>query len=503
MRAHVLRLHSPRVPRLALPHAAATDDRLADLVSTGDEEAFSALYRRHHQAIYRYCRSIVGEETDAQDALQATFAAVLVGLRRARPDAPLRPWLFRIAHNESISLLRRRRDTVELSQARERPSPSAEEAAGERERFALLISDLGELGERQRGALVMRELSGLSHAEIAVALGLTVNSAKQTIFDARVSLAEFAEGRAMACEEIRHAISDGDGRALRTRRVRSHMRACAACSEFAAAIPRRRSELRALAPPLAPPAAAGLLGRLLGGASSHGGGGTAVAAGAAGVAGKSAGALLIAKSLVAVAVVATGAVGVVAVTKGSHAGEVRSPAPGAFGRAPGGVLESTHLASALSLRAPVLGLARHTSSASPGRARRGAGARVNAPTVRGHGSQDAAHSRSPAAPPRGRPLRAATPQRPASRRRGTPASPTSPSGHPGIAPAKHPPKVGPVAGAPPRSGSSGAREAPKPTPTGVGASSSPGRAERGGEPRSTGRSGSDGTRVEAATTIGP
>ncbi len=366
------------------------DDGLADLVSAGEERAFAALYSRHHQAIYRYCRSIVAHDGDAQDALQSTFAAALVALRRARPDAPLRPWLFRIAHNESISLLRRRRATVELSDAHGQTSPSAEEASGERERFALLVSDLGELGERQRGALVMRELSGLSHVEIASALEMSVNGARQTIFDARQSLAEFAEGRAMACEAIRHAISDGDGRALRSRRVRSHLRACPGCAEFSAAIPERSSQLQALAPPLAPALALGVLGRLVGG-SSHGGGAVGVAAGAAG---KSAGAVLAGKVLVGVAVVATGTAGVAGLVRGSgHATHSKSrplttPGPRASGAGASGA--GAHAGAARS-GAVVLRKGAHALTV-PGLAALERDARA-AHTAGGHGaSSRAAHA---------------------------------------------------------------------------------------------------------------
>jgi hypothetical protein len=184
---------------------------------------------------------------------------------------------------------------------------SAEEHAQERERLGLLVADLQDLPDRQRGALVMRELSGLSHEEIAEALGTSPATAKQTIFEARSALLEFAEGRAMSCEQICQRISDGDRRALRGRRVRAHLRECGSCAAFAAAIPTRRTDLHALAVPIAPLAAAGVLARL------SGGGTTAVGAGgrAAGtVAGKLAGAGLTGKALVTTVVVTGAAAGV-------------------------------------------------------------------------------------------------------------------------------------------------------------------------------------------------
>src|SRR3954468_2334548 len=79
-----------------------------------DASVFAAVYERHHQALYRYCRSILRHEQDAQDALQSTMTRAYAALQDERRDLELRPWLFRIAHNESVSILRRRHATAEL-----------------------------------------------------------------------------------------------------------------------------------------------------------------------------------------------------------------------------------------------------------------------------------------------------------------------------------------------------------------------------------------------------
>ena len=302
----------PLTSGLRLPLAPFGDERLARLVASGSERAFTAIYERYHQPLYRYCRSIVRHDADAQDALQSTLASAFVALQRGQRDAPLRAWLFRIAHNEAISLIRRRRNEDEIGDRPGRSACSAEERAADRERLALLVADLRELPDRQRGALVMRELNGLSHEEIALALDTSAGAAKQAIFEARRALMEFAEGRSMVCEEVRRTISDRDGRALRGRRVRAHIRDCAGCAAFAAAIPARRDDMRSLTPPLGPPASAAVLARVLGagsGPSAGGGAGAGVVAG--GAAGKTVGATLAAKALTGVAVIAT-AVGSVA-----------------------------------------------------------------------------------------------------------------------------------------------------------------------------------------------
>jgi RNA polymerase sigma factor (sigma-70 family) len=317
--------------RVPLGFARMGDERLSQLVGSGRERAFAVLYERYHQPLYRYCRSLVRNDADAQDVLQSVFALAFTALRDGKRNAPLRPWLYRIPHNEAISLLRRRRDgEQELSDSVVPPVASAADQADERARMALLVADLEQLPERQRVALLMRELNGLSHADIALVLGTSVGAAKQAIFDARSALLDLAEGRAMECEEVRRKVSERDRRALRGRRLRSHLRDCSHCAAFAAAIPERRSDLQALAPFLPPSAAAALFRRTVKSAAGHGagtgpggaasagigsGGSGAGGAATAGAAGKVGGAALVSKTIAGAAIVAAAAAGVGGLTK--------------------------------------------------------------------------------------------------------------------------------------------------------------------------------------------
>jgi RNA polymerase sigma factor (sigma-70 family) len=307
------------------------DERLAQLVAAGRERAFAVLYDRYHQPLYRYCRSMLRNDQDAQDALQSTFAAALAALQESKRNAPFRPWLFRIAHNEAITVIRRRRDAgQEISDSMLGCARSASEEADDRARVAVLMGDLAQLPERQRAALLMRELSGLSHAEISVALATTDTAAKQAIFDARNALTEFAEGRALACEEVRRKISERDGRVLRSRRVRSHLRDCSDCAAFAAAISERRSDLRALVPPLPAATSAALLARL-GGGSAPGYGG----AGGVGAAGKLGTTALASKAAIGATVVVTAAAGLGALPLRSPSSTTRAHAtPGRAAASP-------------------------------------------------------------------------------------------------------------------------------------------------------------------------
>ncbi len=227
--------------------------------------AFARLYERHHQELYRYCRSILRHEQDAQDALQSTLERAFTALSAGDRDIEPRPYLFRIAHNEAISILRRRRPAEPLEDA---PQPGAiDDVVQEREALRVLRADLSQLPERQRAALVLRELSGLGHAEIGQVLGISAAAVKQAIFDARTALFTFREGREMPCADVRRALSDGDGRVLRGRGLRAHLRACAGCRAFRAELTQRPRLLAALCPPLPAGGAVALLAQLLGGGS--------------------------------------------------------------------------------------------------------------------------------------------------------------------------------------------------------------------------------------------
>jgi RNA polymerase sigma factor (sigma-70 family) len=302
------------------------DERLVRRAVKGDERAFAAIFDRYHQRLYRYCLAIVGDPQDAQDALQNTMVKALRALPGEERKIELKPWLYRIAHNEAVELLRRRRETRELDPGLAAPGAGLAEEAASRERLRQLISDLDQLPERQRGVLVMRELAGLEFAEIGTALGTSPAVARQTLYEARLGLRQMDEGREMNCAEVMKALSDGDGRVGRRRDLRAHLRSCSSCRRFGEEIESRQRDLAALSP-LPTIAAAGLLQGLLGGGAGTGaGGGLMVAAGGGAV--KTAGASLALKGAATAAVVA--AIGVGAADRG---GLIDAGLPGGGGSA--------------------------------------------------------------------------------------------------------------------------------------------------------------------------
>jgi RNA polymerase sigma factor (sigma-70 family) len=175
--------------RWAPAFRALGDERLARMVEGGSDPAFSAIYGRYAPVLHGYCRSLLHDEEEAGDALQNAMLKALQAMRRAGRTGPLRPWLFRIAHNESVTIIRQRsRRPGELTENVVAGQADAFRHAAAREELAELLRDLDGLTDHQRGALVMRELGGLSYDEIAAALDSTPLAARQAVFTAKRKL---------------------------------------------------------------------------------------------------------------------------------------------------------------------------------------------------------------------------------------------------------------------------------------------------------------------------
>jgi RNA polymerase sigma factor (sigma-70 family) len=287
------------------PIRASSDRRLARRASKGDQRAIATIFERYQQELYRFCLGLLGEPQDAQDALQNTMVKVLRALPGEEREISLRPWLYRIAHNEAIELRRGSHPTQALDGYLVDGQSSVTERVEQREQLEWLLKDLADLPERQRAVLVMRELSGLDFAEIGAALDTSGAVVRQSLYEARRNLEQMDHGRSMKCEAVARVLSDADRRITRRRDIRAHLRDCPDCRRFQDAIGRREGVLSGI-PPIPAAAAAGIAQALSGGTS----GGGAVAALTGGVT-KSAGAygaLKAAGTLAVVAVVGSAAI---------------------------------------------------------------------------------------------------------------------------------------------------------------------------------------------------
>lgn len=158
-----------------------SDEALAARLRDGDERAFEQLYARHHLPLRRYCASILRQPEDAEEAVQSAMMNAYLALAAGPPgDLAVRPWLYRIAHNQCVDVLRRRPQPAAAFTGEEaHDAPGVAERAEIADDIRWLRRDLLALPEDQRGALVMREMAGLSHQQIATALDDTPAGVKQ------------------------------------------------------------------------------------------------------------------------------------------------------------------------------------------------------------------------------------------------------------------------------------------------------------------------------------
>ena len=281
-------LARPRIP-IGIPLLRLrSDDQLVALFRAGHDEAFAAIHERYHKRLLAYARQMLPRRQDAEDALQDVFVRAYAGLRAGHDPLALRPWLFRVAHNRCVDELRR-------------PGPPPPEVlfllrsdvqdpitrAEQRESLARLIADVRRLPEQQRSALLMRELGGMSYAELASALGVTIPALKSLLVRARVGLVQAAEARDTDCSLIREEIASAHDRGIRPNAtVRRHMRDCSACRGFRREVRGVSKSFAAVVPAAGPLAA---VAHVLGFSGGAGGGATAGGAGATGVGAAAAG----------------------------------------------------------------------------------------------------------------------------------------------------------------------------------------------------------------------
>jgi RNA polymerase sigma-70 factor, ECF subfamily len=162
-------------------------------VRAGDKDAFRLLVDRHSRAIFRLAYRMVGSEQDADDVVQDVFLKAFRQLDRFEARANFGTWLYRIAVNCSLDLLRQRpRRGVEQEPEDEHgPAANADVVQASPERLAYSaevqsrVSDaLGALSPAERAAFLLRHFEGHSIEEIGRVLGLRTSATKHTVFRA-------------------------------------------------------------------------------------------------------------------------------------------------------------------------------------------------------------------------------------------------------------------------------------------------------------------------------
>src|SRR5688500_13800242 len=174
---------------------AADDSVLLARARGGDLDAFAEIVRRHEYRVRGILFRLLDDERDVEEATQDCFVQAWRNLDRFRGEASVFTWLYRIAVNEALARLRRKRlPTTDLDEAEARrplagdPAREPQRAAESGELHAFLAGRIRALAPDYRAALVLRDVVGLSNQEVADALDLSLAAAKSRIHRARMQI---------------------------------------------------------------------------------------------------------------------------------------------------------------------------------------------------------------------------------------------------------------------------------------------------------------------------
>jgi RNA polymerase sigma factor (sigma-70 family) len=166
---------------LRLAAGEASDaDLLRSFLATSDSAAFSALVRRHGSTVLAACRQVLRQESDVEDAFQATFLVLFKNADSIRQGCSVRSWLFGVAHRVAVNAHRRRArlESREVTNS-EPPHPAGElPDLSWREASAILHEELNRLPDKLRLPLLLCYLEGKSRDEAAAELGTSTNVVK-------------------------------------------------------------------------------------------------------------------------------------------------------------------------------------------------------------------------------------------------------------------------------------------------------------------------------------
>lgn len=169
-------------------------------MQAGDEAAFEALVLLYEKKIYTLCRRMCPNEEDAQEAAQDAFLAAWRSIGSFRRESSFSTWLYRLATNACIDLLRRSRrngaggvslDDEETALELVDPQPLPQQELEKHETQRLIQEGLAALPEDYRRILLLREAEGLSYAEIAEVTGLELGTVKSRISRGRILLRNY------------------------------------------------------------------------------------------------------------------------------------------------------------------------------------------------------------------------------------------------------------------------------------------------------------------------
>lgn len=165
-----------------------SDETLVQLASRGSEPAFETIVQRYRRPLLSYCRRLLLSDSRSEDVVQQTFLSAWTALGRQTEVRELKPWLYRITHNQAMSALRRPGwDFTELSESLLNRNPRDGELDGRivmRETLAAVAA----LPGMQREVILRTAVEGRSYDEVATELGVSEESVRGLVYRARATL---------------------------------------------------------------------------------------------------------------------------------------------------------------------------------------------------------------------------------------------------------------------------------------------------------------------------
>lgn len=181
--------------------SAMTDEELVRSVLDGDRERFAELVERYQARLVNYLHRLVRDVDEAHDLAQEVFVRVYQALDRFDPQYRFSTWMFRVAQNAAIDVIRKRRFRLVPLTRRDEESPDGEreiEIAGDdpsaleqlesAERAVTIRAAIDELPDEYRELIVLRHYGELAYDEIAQSKGMPLGTVKNKLFRARQML---------------------------------------------------------------------------------------------------------------------------------------------------------------------------------------------------------------------------------------------------------------------------------------------------------------------------
>jgi len=174
------------------------EEQIVQRAVNGDREAFTALYDRHFDKIYRYIYVKVRSQAEAEDLTQDVFIKAYEAIKSYKwRDLPFTAWLFKIAHNRVIDHVRKTAKEKKTSLDEAGAIASGDPVYMTEQNFEIyqLKDALTKLPDAQREVATLRFIAELSIAEVAVTLGKSEGTVKALQFNAIASLRKLLYGK--------------------------------------------------------------------------------------------------------------------------------------------------------------------------------------------------------------------------------------------------------------------------------------------------------------------